>query len=496
MCHGPSSQTYVDGAIYHNNPIQIADQERKLIWPNLKNEYPDIVLSIGTTFNPNSRSSGEKASGSRLGVWSHGKSLYKMAIDRIASTLDSEKTWETYMSILQPPLVYRSRYVRLNPKLDEEPPRLDEVHRMEDIKGIVRKKWLESQEIRKVAHQLVASSFYFEKHAPMESTADQIFRFRGVICCRLLQNSSEISELGKFLQSTIQNARDPYFLIRENGYRHLTEQILINSETIEQMIRRRVFAMSPITLQLSEKLAITEISLCLGEGGASPISRFPRSLLEDDDLHQKTRQNLNSNSMRWIGRRSNQQQQRIEWVPPDLSNGPRQFSMMSQYSDPRYVIGNSTTQELDRITQFFKFGNDREPKTPAELPGYGTFAESAKSFASAVSTANFQPAVAELPSTPLEIAELPDNQISRLPDSASTWSFEHARIESSFPIDKKNLLEGFVDWEPGESSSILGDEHVDPTASSALQLEDSNMNQQRQGSTPDGRKDAWEGGFF
>ena len=84
------------------------------------------------------------------------------------------------MSILQPPLVYRSRYVRLNPKLDEEPPRLDEVHRMEDIKGIVRKKWLESQEIRKVAHQLVASSFYFEKHAPMESTADQIFRFRGI----------------------------------------------------------------------------------------------------------------------------------------------------------------------------------------------------------------------------------------------------------------------------------------------------------------------------
>lgn len=147
----------------------------------MKNEFPDIVLSIGTTFYPNSRSSGEKAPGSRLGVWSHGKSLYKMAIDRIASTIDSEKMWETYMSILQPPLIYRPKYVRLNPKLDEEPPRLDEVHRMEEIKGIVRKKWLEGEEIRNVAHQLVASSFYFEKSAPMESTADQIFRCRGII---------------------------------------------------------------------------------------------------------------------------------------------------------------------------------------------------------------------------------------------------------------------------------------------------------------------------
>lgn len=145
----------------------------------MKNEYPDIVVSIGTTFYPNSRLSSEKTSGQRLGVLSHGKTLYKMAIDRIASSLDSEKTWETYMSILQPPQIHRPRYVRLNPKLDEEPPRLDEVHRMEDIKGLVREKWRDDQKIRQIAHQLIASSFYFEKSAHMESTADQVFRCRG-----------------------------------------------------------------------------------------------------------------------------------------------------------------------------------------------------------------------------------------------------------------------------------------------------------------------------
>lgn len=176
--------------------------------------------------------------------------------------------------------------------------------------------------------------------------------------------------------------------------------------------------------------------------------------------------------------------------------------MMSHYSDPGYVIGNSTTQELDRITQYFKFGNHMEPKSPAELPGFETL----ESLASAVSTTNFQPTVAELPtpeplireppSSPFEIAELPGSQIRTLPDSPSTWSLEDARIESSLPNHKKNRLEKPFSWRTGESISILGDQHVDPRAPSALKPEDSNMNQQRQGSTPGGRKDAWEGGFF
>lgn len=61
------------------------------------------------------------------------------------------------------------------------------------------------------------------------------------------------------------------------------ERVVITSKIIERMIRQRKFAVSPITLQLSEKLAITEISLCLSEGEAFPISRFPRPLLNDDN---------------------------------------------------------------------------------------------------------------------------------------------------------------------------------------------------------------------
>jgi hypothetical protein len=154
----------LDGAIYFNNPIQLADRERKFIWPNSCSEYPDIVLSLGTSYYPHSRKAvPEKAAMPKLGVFSHGKSLLKIAIDHIASTLDSEKVFQNYMSILPFTGDHRLRYVRINPQLSEDPPRLDEVDRLSYIQTIVRGQMAESPQIKKVARQLVATSFFFEK---------------------------------------------------------------------------------------------------------------------------------------------------------------------------------------------------------------------------------------------------------------------------------------------------------------------------------------------
>ena len=180
FCHQLSKQTYADGAIYYNNPIEIADKERKLIWPNMEDEYPDIVVSVGTTLRLNPRELSQPSSPPRVGVLSHGKSLYKMAVDRIASTLDSEKTWDNYISVLQPPPIYRPRYVRLNPQLKQEPPRLDEVHRMIPLQKLIRERWRDDRKLRQVAVQLIASSFYFEISAPVESVEGETFRCKGL----------------------------------------------------------------------------------------------------------------------------------------------------------------------------------------------------------------------------------------------------------------------------------------------------------------------------
>lgn len=176
--HQLSKQNYVDGAIYHNNPIEIANKERKFIWPNMKDDYPDIVVSVGTTIRSNSRHPSQLTSPPRNGVLSHWKSLYKMAAERIASGLDPKKAWDNSMSVLQPFPIDRQRYVRLNPQLSDELPRLDEVDRVIPLQELVRERWRDDRKILQVAVQLIASSFYFETSAPLESVAGETLQFK------------------------------------------------------------------------------------------------------------------------------------------------------------------------------------------------------------------------------------------------------------------------------------------------------------------------------
>ena len=195
--HEPSKQVYSDGAIYHNNPIQIADKERKLIWPDLENESPDLIISVGTTYNSAARLSTEKAALSRQGVISHHKALYRIAMDHIASALDSEKTWHSYMNVLQPPSNHRAKYIRLNPQLNQDPPRLDEVERMSYIQDVIREMLNSDDKIPKVALRMIASSFYFEKSQSVELALDGTVQIKGAYdanlvgytCLELLQGT-------------------------------------------------------------------------------------------------------------------------------------------------------------------------------------------------------------------------------------------------------------------------------------------------------------------
>ena len=45
------AKTYLDGALYHNNPASIANHERKFLWPDVAESPPDILLSLGTGKN-------------------------------------------------------------------------------------------------------------------------------------------------------------------------------------------------------------------------------------------------------------------------------------------------------------------------------------------------------------------------------------------------------------------------------------------------------------
>ena len=257
---------------------------------------------MGTTYKSAARLSTEKAAVSpRLGVFSHGKALYRIAVDHIASALDSEKAWHSYMNVLQPPSNHRSKYIRINPQLNEDPPRLDDVERMSYIQEMVREMLISDDKIQRVALRLIASSFYFEKSQSVDATSDGRVQIKGMYCdhlsgsicsarfagnlhCRLLEDSQDVSELGKLLRDKIQHGNDVFFVVREEHQGRDAKQVHITNDVIERMVRKCQFKMSSILVELSNQLANTEILLRFGANDIYPISRFPRSLLQDDDF--------------------------------------------------------------------------------------------------------------------------------------------------------------------------------------------------------------------
>jgi patatin-like phospholipase/acyl hydrolase len=46
-----NDSTYLDGALFHNNPVKVANSERKILWPDVAEKHPDIFLSVGTGQN-------------------------------------------------------------------------------------------------------------------------------------------------------------------------------------------------------------------------------------------------------------------------------------------------------------------------------------------------------------------------------------------------------------------------------------------------------------
>lgn len=109
----------------------------------------------------------------------------------------------------------------------------------------------------------------------------------GQIRCRLPKDSKEISELGKFMRNKMQSGCELYFVIQEEHRGQYAEQACFSVDVIERMIRKRHFKMDKVSVHLSSKLASTEILLHMGPGDVYPISRFPRSLLHDEDTKER-----------------------------------------------------------------------------------------------------------------------------------------------------------------------------------------------------------------
>lgn len=110
----------------------------------------------------------------------------------------------------------------------------------------------------------------------------------GHIHCRLLPQSDEICELGKLLRAKMLPGRNHAFVIQEKHCGHDAKTVEISPDVIDRMIGQRRFRLGKITIQLSSKLAETEIYLSVTPGELCMISKFPRSLLEDEGVSEST----------------------------------------------------------------------------------------------------------------------------------------------------------------------------------------------------------------
>lgn len=201
--------TYLDGALYHNNPVWVAHHERKLIWPDVCNSPPDILLSIGTGKNtledeelprqssmspvsPTSPTSSSSRSWSsrtkpkrrRRDVLPH--ALLKIAIDRLDNLLECNKIWDSYVADTSTSdyskisSINRKRSIRLNPDLRFEVPRLDAVEELERVEIAAMQDLKANKEyVVEVAHRLIASTFFFEKDSNSVRATDNGYECTG-----------------------------------------------------------------------------------------------------------------------------------------------------------------------------------------------------------------------------------------------------------------------------------------------------------------------------
>ena len=176
---------YLDGAFYYNNPVRIANLERKLIWPDTEHMHPDILVSIGTSLDHSTSTSCSKQSPtfpipSMTNAQSEGlqkrttlrhfpqfNNMLNLLLNRADNILNTELAWDSFMVDIKPSKDHeQSRYQRLNPIIQYRPPALDEVHEMDKLQLDVytaMRRGPQNSMARKVAHRLIASSFFFEK---------------------------------------------------------------------------------------------------------------------------------------------------------------------------------------------------------------------------------------------------------------------------------------------------------------------------------------------
>ncbi|KAK3379099.1 hypothetical protein B0T24DRAFT_716735 [Lasiosphaeria ovina] len=271
---------FTDGAIHHNCPAWVANCERQVLWEDVRNRQPDILLSLGTGLSsqPLAQSANVEAEIKRAERTLQKRStsgftyMWRTAYGILDSQLNSEQTWRDFSNKMLPrgwsTEEEERRYMRINVQLKGDRPNLDQVTELQSLEDQAVQSISRNPDIRETAHRLVASSFYYERHSGIHQELNGNFTTRGYIRCRFDKGSQDIKGLGQILRNCYNGDFEPFFLLQENyGLADETyKEFAIPPATLDDMCRRGLFDMSTeVTVEASIHSSATRMALCLQE---------------------------------------------------------------------------------------------------------------------------------------------------------------------------------------------------------------------------------------
>ncbi|KAK3670766.1 hypothetical protein LTR78_009338 [Recurvomyces mirabilis] len=165
--------TFQDGALRHNNPINIALWESNRIWPRTST---DAVLSLGT---------GTAAATPSPHTIPGRRTLEEKFIPRLCrsflTSLDGELTWRSLLCSLGKEAL--DRFFRLNIEFRGYEPRLDDVSAIDELSRSVNAA-KDDKQLNAVKLALLATSFFFELRRAPKFDSSGFYICQGEICVR------------------------------------------------------------------------------------------------------------------------------------------------------------------------------------------------------------------------------------------------------------------------------------------------------------------------
>lgn len=273
-------EEWIDGALLHNNPAEIALEEaRRIAETESLNNVPDVVLSIGTGLTKQKGKLGEIAEKippqPKFNTWL--KNLFTMVNFQIKLNLDADRRWD---QIVESDKEFAKHMYRVNPDLKMDPPQLDDVSKVpmlaKMVPELLAKDWVTDQKIRQISAALMGSLFYFERGGSPINISSLSTELEGWIRCRL--NGPALGQVAKFFSLSSR----PEFIIHNSHKDGDDIHIPVPMSKFESNTFVGVHTKLTISSDdVSTTMALRLPGICNGKSEFL-ISGFPRKLLKLD----------------------------------------------------------------------------------------------------------------------------------------------------------------------------------------------------------------------